>query len=105
PGGRAMTALEAEAASSLWHVPQHTVAELGPRSSRYCIAVFVLNEGERILRQLAKMQALSQSVDIVLADGGSDDGSTEAGRLASLGVRTLLVKTGPGKLSAQMRMA
>ena len=38
-------------------------------------------------------------------DGGSTDGSTDHEKLKSLGVNTLLTKTGPGKLGAQMRMA
>jgi len=51
------------------------------------------------------MQAIADRVDVVVADGGSTDGSTAEAELAPRGVRALLVKTGPGKLSAQMRMA
>lgn len=45
------------------------------------------------------------AVDVILADGGSTDGSTELQRLARLGVNTLLTKTDTGKLGSQMRMA
>jgi dolichol-phosphate mannosyltransferase len=44
-------------------------------------------------------------VDVVIADGGSSDGSLDPAFLTTCGVRALLVKTGPGKLSAQLRMA
>lgn len=63
----------------------------------------VINEGEKIRAQLRRMQALALP-DVVIADGGSTDGSMEEGALRDLGVAALLVKTGPGKLSAQMRM-
>jgi glycosyltransferase involved in cell wall biosynthesis len=51
------------------------------------------------------MRGLSSRIDIIVADGGSTDGSIEPNHLANAGVRALLVKTGPGRLSAQMRMA
>lgn len=86
-------------------VPAHQVTELAPRRHRYCVCVFVLNEGERIRSQLARMRPLAAQVDLVIADGGSTDGAVAPEVLAPMGVRTLLTKTGPGKLSAQMRMA
>lgn len=86
-------------------VPEYTVRVHRPKSSRYMVAIFVINEGQKLLRQLDKMMPLADRVDIVIADGGSNDGSTSVENLASRGVRALLTKTGPGKLSAQMRMA
>src|SRR5437868_4885992 len=86
-------------------VPSFTVRELRPRSSKYCVAVFVLNEDGKLHKQLERMQAAAPDFDIVIADGGSTDGSTEPEILQRLGVGTLLVKTGLGKLGAQMRMA
>ena len=88
-----------------WAVPDLRVDELAPRASRYCVCVFVLNEGERIRSQLAKMRTTAAGLDVVVADGGSTDGAVAAAALAATGVRALLTKTGPGKLSAQMRMA
>lgn len=43
--------------------------------------------------------------DIILVDGGSTDGSLVPDSLQASGVRGLLLKTGPGKLSAQLRCA
>jgi dolichol-phosphate mannosyltransferase len=86
-------------------VPAHEQHVFGPKHHRYCIAVFVINEGARIRRQLAEMAPLADRVDIIVADGGSTDGSLSLDSLDAFRLRALLVKRGPGKLSAQMRMA
>jgi glycosyltransferase involved in cell wall biosynthesis len=86
-------------------VPAYTAAEFAPRKADYCVCVFVINENGKLHRQLAVMRDHTAGVDVVVTDGGSTDGSTELSRLAALGVNTLLTKTGPGKLGAQMRMA
>jgi dolichol-phosphate mannosyltransferase len=85
-------------------VPRHTTTELRDRSSRYCVLICVIDEGERILGQLERMRAVPDMPDVVIADGGSTDGSMEPDRLRSLGVRALLVKTDGGKLGAQQRI-
>jgi len=87
-----------------WQVPAFDCTDFAPKAHRHCIVIPVINEGERILNQLRGMQALGLAADILLVDGGSSDGSTEPERLKSLGVTSLLVKTGPGKLSAQLRI-
>ena len=51
------------------------------------------------------MKKFANQVDIIVADGGSTDGSLESDFLKQQNVRVLLTKKGPGKLSAQMRMA
>lgn len=86
-------------------VPAFTAAHYRPRRARYCCAIFVINEGAKLLGQLDRMAPLAGVVDLVVADGGSTDGSTTEATLAPRGVTALLTKTGPGKLSAQMRMA
>lgn len=86
-------------------VPAYRIEELAPRSADCCVAIPVIDEGHRLIHQLSRMQALRLRADVIIADGGSRDGSTAPGTLSSLGVRTLLTKQGPGKLSAQMRMA
>jgi dolichol-phosphate mannosyltransferase len=86
-------------------IPSFTEAIYKPKSSRYVVCLFVINEGERVRRQLKKMVPLTGQVDIVVADGGSTDGSLDPAYMNEVGVRAVLTKTGPGKLSAQMRMA
>lgn len=88
-----------------WEVPEFAVDELYPKSKEYCVIVFVINEGERIQKQLRVMEKFSTDVDIIVADGGSTDESLELGFLKQHKVRVLLTKIGRGKLSAQMRMA
>lgn len=86
-------------------VPSFDVHEFHERQSDYCLCVFVINESGRLETQLERMKAFCRGVDIVIADGGSSDGSTDESLLKSFGVNSLLTKTGPGKLGAQMRMA
>jgi len=86
-------------------VPSSLVHEYRPKSAEYCVCVFVINENGKLLKQLGKMRPHVSLADVVIADGGSTDGSTTLEVLEPLGVNTLLVKTGPGKLGAQMRMA
>jgi dolichol-phosphate mannosyltransferase len=86
-------------------VPAHDRYVFGPRKNRYAVAVFVINEGDRIRTQLREMSALADQIDIIVADGGSTDGSLPPDSLAAIRVRALLVKRGVGRLSAQMRMA
>ena len=85
--------------------PTYRIDWQRPRTHRWAICVFVINEGEKVRKQLRAMKAHCHLVDIIVADGGSTDGSLTPGLLEDAGGTALLVKTGPGKLSAQMRMA
>lgn len=87
-----------------WAVPSHEVDEFAERKTPYCVVVPVINEGDRILRQLGRMQQVPNLPDVIIADGGSTDGSMESNRLRNLGVRTLLTKHDRGRLGAQLRM-
>jgi len=86
-------------------VPAYTAAVFKPRAARYCVCVPVLNENGRLKLQLQRMRPFLGQIDIVIADGGSTDGSVNAEILKMQGARALLVKTGPGRLGAQLRMA
>lgn len=87
-------------------VPEFREHALAARRNDHCVCVFVLNEDGRLHAQLEAMRPICEGLlDIVVADGGSTDGSTDLPKLEALGVNALLVKTGPGKLGAQMRMA
>src|SRR5271155_1381952 len=87
-----------------WEVPSYSQAEFEPRRSAFCVGIPVINEGQKLLAQLGRMASVCASTDVIIGDGGSTDGSTAESVLRPLGVRTLLTKTGPGRLSAQMRM-
>ncbi|HEV7280835.1 MAG TPA: glycosyltransferase family 2 protein [Pirellulaceae bacterium] len=88
-------------------IPRYEVRELRPKESTYCLCVFVINEGQKLLKQLERIRAggFGIDIDVVVADGGSDDGSTAPESLRELGVNSLLVKRDAGKLGTQMRMA
>jgi glycosyltransferase involved in cell wall biosynthesis len=86
-------------------VPEHERHVFAPRRHNYCVAVFVINEGERVRNQLRGMAYLASRVDIIVADGGSTDGSLALDSLGEFNLRALLVKRDKGRLSAQMRMA
>ncbi len=75
------------------------------RAHDYALVIPVINEGERIRNQLGRIKDAALPVDVIIADGGSTDGSLDHEFLTSVGVSALLTKTGPGKLSAQLRMA
>lgn len=88
-----------------WELPQFEVGLFTERRHDYALVIPVINEGERIRKQLLKIRDACLSVDVIVADGGSSDGSLDASFIVSAGVRAVLTKKGPGKLSAQLRMA
>lgn len=90
-----------------WQVPAFDVVLWEGRQHPCCVVVPVINEGSRISRLLDRMASLDigRMCDILVMDGGSTDGSLVVEQLRSQGVRGLLVKRGPGKLSAQLRCA
>lgn len=87
-------------------VPKFEVCSFAEKRTKYCLCIPIINEGDKILSQLELIlkYKINDSLDIILCDGGSTDGSTEVKRLEKLGVNTLLVKKDTGKLSAQLRM-
>ncbi|MFN6943714.1 MAG: glycosyltransferase family 2 protein [Cytophagaceae bacterium] len=88
-----------------WEIPPFITHELKAKSNEYAVCIPVINEGDRIRNQLLKMKHLTDLIDIVIADGGSSDNSLDLEFLKAQNVKSLLVKKGEGKLSAQMRMA
>ncbi len=85
-------------------VPAHVAAVFGPKRHDAVLVIPVINEGARIAGQLRAIAELAPPVDVVIADGGSTDGSVTEEKLREAGVRACLTKTGPGRLSAQLRM-
>lgn len=90
-----------------WQVPTFETPLWLGRQHPCCVVIPVINEGGRIKSLLARMAALKIDgvADIIIVDGGSTDGSLGLESLQQQRVRGLLVKTGPGKLSAQLRCA
>lgn len=87
-------------------VPNFECIEYCKKNKEYVLLIPIINEGDRIIKELtrAKKNHISDYVDIVICDGGSTDGCTDAKTLQKLDVNTLLVKRDMGKQGAQLRM-
>lgn len=87
-------------------VPKFESAEYKEKSKEYVVLIPIINEGDRILKELRRAQKnnVSDYADIVICDGGSTDGCTDERKLRKLDVNTLLVKQDTGKQGAQLRM-
>jgi len=92
---------------SSWEVPACEESLWLGRAKRWCVVIPVINEGDRIRSLLDRMTCLniSAQADIIIVDGGSTDNSLDLEFLHRNEVRGLLIKRGPGKLSAQLRCA
>jgi dolichol-phosphate mannosyltransferase len=93
--------------TSKWQVPAFELPLWRGRSAEHVVVIPVINEGPRIRNLLTRMSRLGipQKADVIIVDSGSSDGSLALDFLEEQGVRGLVVKTGPGKLSAQLRCA
>jgi dolichol-phosphate mannosyltransferase len=86
-------------------VPLYEAAKIMTKYHNTALVLPIINEGQRILTQLEKIALAKPFVDVIIADGGSTDGTLDSLINPAYGVTAILVKTGPGKLSAQLRMA
>lgn len=87
-------------------VPRFSCTEYTKKSKDYVVLIPIINEGERIIRELkrAYQYHVADHADLVICDGGSTDGCTEEKKLRKLQVNTLLVKQDSGKQGSQLRM-
>ena len=87
------------------YVPSYKIIFEHPKSKDYCLVIPVINEGQRILSLVSKIKELNLTslIDIIIVDGGTTDGSLDD--LEQYQVNTLILKTGKGKLSAQLLCA
>lgn len=87
-------------------VPNFECREFAPKKTKYCLLIPIINENGRIQNELRRANENNIHVlsDIIICDGGSTDGCTDADMLKSYGVNSLLTKTGGGRQGAQLRM-
>lgn len=90
---------------STWELPSFNEVQYAKKKHEYALVIPVINEGERIRKQLHRILHAELPVDVIIADGGSKDESLEPSYMRKVNVTAVLTKTGPGKLSAQLRMA
>ncbi|MFT0531671.1 glycosyltransferase family 2 protein [Castellaniella hirudinis] len=90
-----------------WQVPALETLLWLSRQHPYCVVIPVINEGERIKSLLKRMKTgrIPSIADIIIVDGSSTDDSLGLNELKQSGIRGLVIKKGPGKLSAQLRCA
>ena len=93
--------------NSHWEIPNFDLIFFKKKSSKYCLVIPVINEGDRLRKFLQKLKKnrVDKILDILIIDGGSTDQSIKPFYLKTMNVSALLIKTGPGKLSAQLRCA
>lgn len=87
-------------------VPNFECKEYKEKEKKYCVCIPIINEGERIRKELerAKKAKISDYVDIIICDADSTDGCTDDEQMKGLQVNTLLIKKDVGKQGAQLRM-
>lgn len=80
--------------------------EFACKTKEYVLLIPVLNEGKRIIKELesAYHYHIADYADIVICDGGSEDGSMETDRLKRLRVNTLLLKLNSKGQGMQLRL-
>lgn len=88
-----------------WQTPKSKITEFHEKKTEYCICIPVLNEGEKIKQQLQRLLPFAKLADIIIADWGSTDGSTEKQFLKKMNIRTLLTLRSSGRQGTQLRMA
>ena len=71
---------------------RYTVKRLRNKQNEYCICIPVINEGERIKKELEKAlkYKIHKQADIVLIDSGTTDGSTDIENLKKYKVNSLI---------------
>ncbi len=85
-------------------IPKFKITEFHKKQTKYCICIPVLNEGEKIKKELERLLSFSKLADIIIADWGSTDGSTNPEFLKEMNVRALLTLKDTGRQGTQLRM-
>jgi dolichol-phosphate mannosyltransferase len=73
-----------------WQLPSYSQQEFSNKTCQYAIVLITWNEGNKLKKQLDDLQDYLSQVDVIIVDGGSNDGSTEIEYLKSKNIRTLL---------------
>ena len=87
-------------------LPEYELYKISEKKNKYLVCIPVLNEGEKFVNQLKKMQELKVNTvaDIIMCDGGSTDGSADIEMLKKYGVSALVIRKSPGHMSDQLML-
>lgn len=89
----------------IMNIPKYSVKFHYPKKNNYALVIPVLNEGERFLNQISKIYNLAANIDLIIIDGGSQDGSINEKILKEKNVNSLLILNDSPGLSSQLRVA
>lgn len=73
------------------------------KQTKYCVVIPIINEGEKIKKELQELKPYAKLADIIISDGGSTDNSVNINFLKKQKVRAIL--TGPMGQSKQYQLA
>lgn len=87
-------------------LPEYELHVIKKPKNKYLICIPVINEGEKFLNQLRKMQDanVNEAADIIICDAGSTDGSTDVSVLERYGVSALIIRKSAGHMSDQLML-
>ena len=87
-------------------LPSYKMVFWVEKTKSKCLIIPVINEGERIVTFVKKLNDLfvHEILDIIIVDGGSTDGSLDINFLKENNIKGLILKTGEGRLGAQLRI-
>lgn len=88
------------------NLPEYELYVMQEKRNKYLICIPVLNEGEKFLNQLKKMQEanVNRVADIIICDAESKDGSTDPELLKEYNVAALIIRKSPGHMSDQLML-
>ena len=87
-------------------IPEFEEIIFKERTHKYCLLIPLFNEGKRFLSQVKKMQTngVFDSIDVIICDAGSSDGTTDPKYLKKSGFTAILIRNGLGRYSTDLRM-
>lgn len=87
-----------------YYVPQSLSIFENDKQRDFCVIIPVINEGQRIHDVLFRMQEINMAsiADVIIVDGGSNDGSIEEIMTRYEWLNAVLQKNDEGKLSSQL---
>ena len=85
-------------------IPNYEMHIYHDKKNTTALIIPILNEGTRILSQLALLRVDEINLDVIIADGGSSDQTRENIEKNNIGIHAFLTMRGKGALSAQLRM-
>lgn len=88
------------------NLPEYELYNIGEKKNKYLICIPVINEGNKFINQLKKMQEheISRVADIIVCDGGSTDECNNIEILRQQGVTALVIRKSAGHMSDQLML-